>query len=186
MKRTVKRAKVKPPSKRGIPRRQVAPRTLEQFTAKPERFQKAWKQATHVISKMRSEGQSLRHAARDFGIDPRTVRRLAASALRKGANGRYAAKASDQLLRVLLVPTHDGAREIAVRGSRQASELAEYWVAAQRYLRTGDAKALKTFAGKRITAADGSEVPLLTKPSELDRLGSAGVLSFESIYAKVT
>ena len=133
---------------------------------------------------MRADGVSLRQASREFGLDPRTVVRLGGSALRKRANGRYKAKASDRLLRVLRVPTREGLREIAVRDSRQASQVAEYWNAVHRYLETGDDSALRKFRRKRITDANGVRVPLLTDLGELDRLGSAGVLSFESLYAK--
>ncbi len=133
---------------------------------------------------MRADGVSLRQASREFEIDPRTVVRLGRPALRKRANGRYKAKASDRLLRVLVVPTREGLREIAVRDSRQASQVAEYWNAVHRYLETGDDSALRKFRRKRITDANGVRVPLLTDFDELDRLGSAGVLSFESLYAK--
>jgi hypothetical protein len=71
-----------------------------------------------------------------------------------------------------------------VRDSRQASQVAEYWNAVHRYLETGDDSALRKFRRKRITDAKGTRVPLLTDLDELDRLGSAGVLSFESLYAK--
>ncbi len=163
--------------------KRVVPRTAEELFAKPDRFQDRWTRAAHVISKMRTDGVSLRRASREFGVDPRAVIRLAGSALRKRANGRYAAKASDRLLRVLVIPTKTGSDEIAVRDSRQATQLAEYWIAVHRYLQTGDASAIEKFRGKRITDASHKRIPLLTNLEELDRLASAGVLSFESLYA---
>jgi hypothetical protein len=75
-------------------------------------------------------------------------------------------------------------REIAVRESKQVSLLAEYWNALHRYLQTGDAAQLKTFQGKHIKDANGVDVPLPTDLAVLNRLGSAGVLSFESLYAR--
>jgi hypothetical protein len=84
-----------------------------------------------------------------------------------------------------VVPTHEGVGEIVTRDSRQASQLATYWIAVQKYLQTGDTSALSKFEGTNITDADGAQVPLLTDLEELDRLGSAGVLSFESLYAGV-
>lgn len=160
------------------------PRSADDLFARPRRFQDRWSRVTHVISKMRAEGVSLRQASREFEIDPRTVVRLGRPALRKRANGQYKAKASDRLLRVLVVPTREGLREIAVRDSRQASQVAEYWNAVHRYLETGDDSALRKFRRKRITDAKGVRVPLLTDRDELDRLGNAGELSFESLYAK--
>ena len=134
---------------------------------------------------MRTEGVSLPQASREFGIDPRTVAGLARPALKKGANGRYAAKANDSLLRILVIPNAEGLQEIALRDSRQATLLAEYWVAVQLYLETGDSSALRKIRRKTVTDSEGKRVRLITDLVELDRLGSAGVLSFESLYAKV-
>jgi hypothetical protein len=164
--------------------KRVAPRTAEEFFAMSKQFQDRWTRAAHVISKMRADGVSLRRASREFGIAPRMVRRLAGPALRKRPNGRYAAKPIDRLLRVLVIPTKQGPGEIAVRDSRQATQLADYWIAVHRYLQTGDASSIKKFRGKRVTDATGKRVRLVTDLNELDRLGSAGVLSFESIYPR--
>ncbi len=122
-------------------------------------------------------------ASREYGIDRRKVLRLAGSALRKTARGTYVAKRRDSLLRILVVPTPDRLREVALRDSRQASQLAEYWDAVQRYLQKGDDSALRKFRGKRIKDAEGKPIRLLTNLEELDGLGNAGVLSFESLYA---
>jgi hypothetical protein len=135
------------------------------------------------VSKMR-EGRSLRAAAREVGLSPDLLRRLAGRAIRKGTKGRYVVTANDQLLRVLVIPSPDGTREIAVRDSRVASRVAEYWNAVHRYLGRSDVAALAAFEGVSIRAADGVSVPLLTDRAALDRLANAGVLSFESIYAR--
>ena len=50
---------------------------------------------------------------------------------------------------------------------------------------TGDASRLKRFKGKYITDVGGKRFRYLTDLKELDRLGNAGVLSFESLYARV-
>jgi len=166
----------------------TVPRTAKQFSALPPRSQDRWIRVTHAVSKMRANRVSLREASREFGLDPRVVARLGKSALRKRKNGQYAAKRADKLLRILAIPAPDekgGKREIAVRDSRQATILGKYWAAVQKYLQTGDSSALNKFRGKRITDAGGKRVPLLTDLTELDRLGSAGVWSFESIYAQV-
>jgi hypothetical protein len=160
------------------------PQTAEQYFAQSTRFQDRWNRVTHVISKMRAEGVSLPEASREFGLDPRTVVRLGKPALKKRAHGRYSAKPTDNLVRVLLVPTGDGLREVAVRDSRQASLLAGYWAAVQKYLETGDASALRKIRRKTIVDANGKRVRLIKDLTELERQGSAGVLSFESLYAK--
>ena len=163
----------------------ITPRTAEQYFAKPPRLQELWNRITHVIAKMRAGKVSLHQASQEFGVDPRTVIKRGGSALKKSAKGRYEAKKSDRLLRVLVVPTHDGTREIAVRGSRSASLLGEYWSAAHKYLQTGDASGLKKFRGQKTWDINGKQIPFITDPAELKRLGSAGVFSFESMYARV-
>lgn len=162
----------------------VAPRTLDEFFAMPERLQDRWVRATHAVSKMRADRVSLPQAAREFRIDPRTVIRLSGSALRKGNNGRYVARATDRLLRVLEVLSEAGRREVGVRDSRQATLVAEHWNAVHRYLETGVQTALQKFRGKHIVDADRQRLTLLTDTAEIDRFGSAGVLSFESMYAR--
>lgn len=160
------------------------PQTAKQFFARPPAFQDTWAKVTHVISKMRSDRRSLRETSREFGLDPRIVTRLGKAALRKRKNGQYVAKRSDKLLRILAVPTPNGVREIATRDSRQATQLGKYWAAVQKYLQTGDASALAKFRRKRITDASGKKIALVLDTATLDQLGSAGVLSFESLYAK--
>jgi hypothetical protein len=166
-------------------KRLFAPRTAKQFFAKSQDFQDSWNRAVGVVSKMRAERVSLRHASRELDISPHSVLRLVRSALRKRRNGSFSARASDHLLRVLLVPTKNGLREITIRDSREASKLGEYWSAIRKYLQTGDDLDLQKFGRKKTTDASGKRVSLLTDLNELNRLGSAGVLSFESIYSRV-
>ena len=169
-----------------VKKKQTAPRTEAQYAAKPEKFKGTYDRVISTVAKMRTEKLSLAQASRETGVTPRTVRRWASSALRKRPNGTYAAKPSDNLLRLVRIPTLDGPREIAVRGSKQVRLLAEYSNALHRYLQTGDATKLKSFEGKFLTDASGVEIPLSVDLIALNRLGSAGVLSFESIYARTT
>jgi len=168
-----------PPSKHTF----VPPRTVEGFFAMSKQDQDLWSDIGQIVSEMR-DGASRRKASQKFARDPRIVQQLARPALRKLRNGRWAARSHDRLLRVLLIPTRKGLTEIGVRDSRQASLLGKYWTAVERYLQTGDASALREFRGRYIVDASGKRVSLLTNPREIDRLGSAGVLSFESLYAR--
>jgi hypothetical protein len=178
-------AKAKSPTARVRSKaRQTAPKTEAQYAAKPEKFKENWDRVLAVISKMRREKVSLTQASREVGIAPRTVTKWGSQALRRGINGKYSAKKQDSLLRVVLIRTAEGTRDIAVRGSKQVTLLAEYWNALHRYLQTGNAAQLKKFEGKHIKDANAVEVPLLTDLKILNRLGSAGVLSFESLYAR--
>ena len=86
--------------------------------------------------------------------------------------------------RILLIPSGEGVREISVSEAREARRLARYWNAVHHQLQTGDASRLQEFEGVQIKDAKGRKIPLLTDPKELDRLGSAGVLSFESLYVR--
>jgi hypothetical protein len=129
---------------------------------------------------------SVTKASQEYRLDRQTVLRLGKSALRKLGNGRYVAKAHDKLLRVLVIPTPKGRSEIAVRDSRDASVIGEYWDAVEAYRGKGDESKLRHFQGKRVRDASGKLVRLLTDTEELDRLANAGELSFESLYARAS
>lgn len=150
----------------------------------PEDSRDQWNRIAHAISKMRAERISLSQAAREFDLDRKLLIKLGRSALRKLKSGRYSAKRIDRLLRVLAVPTSKGPREVATRNSEQASLLGKYWSAVQRYLQTGDDSELRKFEGQSVIAQFGETFPLITNLFELDRLASAGVFSFESLYAR--
>jgi hypothetical protein len=159
------------------------PRTAEEFFAKSKRFQERWIRVTRAVSKMKSDDTSLRRASHEYGLDPRFVARSARSALRKRRNGRYAARAVDTLLRVVVIPTEQGLTEVPTRDSRQATELSRYSQAVQTYLETGDSAALQQFAGKDVLDIKGKRILLMTDPAQLNRFGGAG-LSYESFYAR--
>jgi hypothetical protein len=160
------------------------PRTAKQFFAMSKQAQGEWTKATSVVSEARATGTSPRKVSKKLGISFKTVLRLVGRAFRKQRNGRYAPRSTDKLLRVLIIPTRKGLREIVTRDSREATKAAKYWNAVHRYLTTGDASAVRQFKGKQITGANGSKIRLLTDLKELDRQANAGNLSFESIYAR--
>lgn len=164
-------------------RRAYKARSPEQIRRLSRRMQEARTRSLNALREMRTPGLSLYEAARAVGVDPRTVRRWTNPALQRGSNGRYAAKPSDRLLRLLVIPGPGGSREVAVRGSRKASELAKYAAAVQRFLSTGDAADLNEFDGRKILDANRKPIEFLTDLDMLELLGSAGVLSFESLYA---
>ncbi len=154
--------------------------------AKPKPRQATKLKLARVVTAMRSEDISLSRAAREESVSPATVLRHAKGALRKNSRGTYKARASDRLLRVLVLPTLEGLAEIATVDSRSASIVGEYWNAVNHYLETGDETELVRFHGVSIIDARGNAVPLLTDTDELERLGSAGILSFQSMYARVS
>jgi hypothetical protein len=164
-------------------RRPRLPKTLAQFDQLPRRSQLAIENVAHVVTRMR-EGVSLKSAAAEYSVDPRTVVKLGGSALRKTSGGRYAAKPSDGLFRPLVVPVHGGRIEVGVRSSRAASELSKRAIAQREYLATGDDTKLRKLRKTKVLDASGREVPFLTDEEELARQGDLGALSFESIYAR--
>ena len=158
------------------------PKSLAQYDTLPRRSQATIENVAHVVTRMR-EGASLASAAAEYGVAPRTVVRHGGPALRK-SGARYVAKGSDNLLRVLKVPVHGGEVEVAVRGSRAATAVAERLNAQRHFANTGDESQLRKLKRTKVLDASGREVPFLTDPDELERLGNLGMLSFESIYAR--
>jgi hypothetical protein len=158
---------------------------IEQFFALPERAREIQIAVANGVSLMRSDNLSAAAAARATGISPGVLKRRGRSALQKLQNGRYAANPHDDLARVVIVVSESkGPVEVATRDSRQASKAGKHSAAVQRYLETGDDSALRRLPRNYIIDAEGNRVDLLTDLDELDRLGSAGELSFESLYVR--
>ena len=159
--------------------------TVEQFFALGERNREIEIAVPNGISLMRARDLSASEAAQLVGIPRGTLIRRGGSALQKLDNGRYAAKPQDDLFRVVIVVSETrGPVEVATRDSREASKAGKHSAAVQRYLETGDDSALRQFKGQYITDAQGNRVALLTDLDELDEMGAAGELSFESLYPR--
>jgi hypothetical protein len=69
---------------------------------------------------------------------------------------------------------------VTVRSSKLASRIGDYWNAVDDYLRTGNADKLKEFEGKSIRVGK-SRLYFVTDLPTLDRIASAGEVSFEDI-----
>jgi len=156
---------------------------MDDYNAMSETDQHLWDDIGQITTAVR-EGVSLNQAAHKFAQDPRIVQRLAKPALRKLRNGRWAARRTDRLLRVLPLLAPEGIVEVALSESRQATVLGRYWNAVELYRDTGDGSRLQEFDGQYIIDAAGDRYPLLTDQRTLDRLASAGVLSFETFYGR--
>lgn len=136
--------------------------------------------ALAVLAAMRRKRRSLRAAAKDQSITPRTVLRFVGSAIfQKG--GRYRAKPFDRIPRVLDVPTPHGRVVMTIRDSRTASRIAEYSNALKAYSRGRDASVLEPFRGITFQA-QGVSHRLTTDTRTLDRLADSGDLAFENLY----
>lgn len=136
--------------------------------------------ALHALRLMRSEGVSLTAAVRRSHTSARTVKKYAGSALRH-VEGHYLARTGDTLPRMMRFVTRDGIIALRVRSSRQASRIARYWTAVQRYLLTGHTDALRAFRGRAVRTGKVG-YPFITDPRTLERLAQAGEVRFEELY----
>jgi hypothetical protein len=125
-------------------------------------------------------GDTLSKAARDNGVTARTVKRYAGSALvQSRAGGRIRATKSDRLVRYLQIPGPDGPRDITVRGSKAASEFANYKAAINRLL-AGDRHAMAKWHGRRIAG-----IELVTDTETLVEQARKGILPY-SLYRSLS
>lgn len=138
--------------------------------------------ALEVLSRMRTENLSLTRAAKKVETSARSVLKYAGSALKRNKAGRYQAKASDRLKRTLNFLTEDGKIPLETRSSRTASKISAHSLAAGRFLESGDPSGLAEFEGKTIRAGKIT-YSFITDPDILERLGNAGEVSFEDLYA---
>ncbi len=146
---------------------------------KSERNKLARDRALHTIAAMR-RGSSLSVAARENGVTARTIRKYAGSALMQDRPGaRIRATKSDRLVRYLQIPGLDGPREITVRGSKRASEFANYKAAVNRLLR-GDRNAMAPWHGKKIAG-----IELVTDTETLVDQARKEILPY-SLYRSLT
>ena len=160
------------------------PRGAAAFQGKSQAFQEKLTRVANTVSKMRTEKLSLAQASKEFHVSPTTVVRWGRSGLKKAASGRFAAKKSDRIPRLMVVLTAGGKQEIVVQDSKQATILGEHWNTVGKYVREGDTKGLLKLGDKHVVDADGVKHLLLTNTSELNRQAGAGNLSFESIYGR--
>src|SRR5580700_9865982 len=137
-----------------------------------KRQAQARERSLRALSAMR-HGASISGAGRENGVTPRTIRRYVGSALVQDRPGtRIRAAKSDSLVRYLQIPGLNGPIEISVRGSKAASEVANYKAAVNRLLR-GDRNALVPWHGKRIAG-----VGLATDPKRLVDQADKGLLPY--------
>jgi hypothetical protein len=94
----------------------------------------------------------------------------------------YKALGYDQLTREMRFLTPKGVSALPIRSSASASRIGEYWNAVHRYLDKGQNDELRKFRRKAVTVR-GKRHPFVTDEALLDRLGNAGQVRFEDLYA---
>jgi len=138
--------------------------------------------ALEVLSLMRTEKLSLSRAARVAGTSPRTVIQYVGKALGKSNGRRYNAKPFDRLKRTLNFITESGVIAVDTRSSKTATRIAKYFAAVDRCLNDGNIEGLRAFEGESIVVGK-IRYPFVTNLGILTRLGNAGVIEVEGIYA---
>jgi hypothetical protein len=140
----------------------------------------AYPKVLEVLSRTR-RGESLTAASRAVGVAPDTVLRYAGSAFTR-ENGRWKPKPTDRLSRQMRFLDARGAVPVEPASSKEATKLARYWKAVDRYLKTGDDRDLRRFARMRLRTRQKTSLSFLTDRHQLKRLGYAGELRFEDLY----
>lgn len=138
--------------------------------------------ALHALGDMRRDGVSLTTAAKNHHITAATVRKWVGTAIRQDQRGRYHATASDRLTRRLEFFTPEGRIAVSVRGSRNASRVAQHHNAVKHYLDTGDAEGLQAFQDRTLLVGK-QRLPFLTDLDILERVVPAEP-SFDSFYVR--
>lgn len=125
-------------------------------------------------------GDTLSKAARENGVSIRTIKRYVGSELvQERPGGRIRATKSDRLIRYLQIPGPDGPRDISIRGSKVASQFAQYKGAINRLL-AGDGKAMAAWHGKKIAG-----IELITDEKTLISQARKEILPY-SLYRSLT
>jgi hypothetical protein len=145
--RSMKRAKTIKQNKRGEEPKGRKSRLLHPSNSA------ARERALRALAAMR-RGYTLSRAARDNGVTVRTIKRYVGPALvQDRPGGRIRTTKSGRLVRYLQIPGPDGPRDITVRGSKAASQFANYKAAINRLLR-GDRDAMAAWQGKKIAGIE--------------------------------
>jgi hypothetical protein len=144
-----------------------------------ERQMLARDRALHALADMR-HGASISRAAHDNGVTLRTMKRYVGSALSQDRpGGRIRPTRSDRLVRYLQIPGLHGPIDITAHGSREASDIASYKAAVNRFL-AGDRNALAPWHGKKI-----ADIELITAGRTLKSLADKDSLPY-SLYRSLS
>jgi hypothetical protein len=162
------------------PKREIKRRSKKLKPEISDRSFEAKNRAFHVIARMRRDGLSLQHAAREENTTSATVRKHLPAALRRSKSGQWVATKSDCYLRFLSLPGPHGPVMVRARGSKQAQFGSAYLASLSRWQRTEKAYELGSFHGKKV-----GDFKLITASRTLRALRDAGVLQLDSLYASM-
>jgi len=144
-----------------------------------ERSLSARDRSLHALNDMR-HGASISQAAHDNGVTTRTIKKYVGSALiQDRPGGRIRPTKSDRFVRYLQIPGPQVPVEIRAHGSKEATEVARYKAAVNRFL-GGDLKALEPWRGRKIAG-----VELVTDRQTLKGLAQDELLPY-SLYRSLS
>ena len=123
-----------------------------------------------VLSHARKSNQSLTRLARERKISVRSV--LRATDGFKKVGGRWMAKKTDRIPRIMKINEDGKERWIEIRDSRSASLIGKYHSAVREYLDTGNTAVLAEFKGKRVKDSSGKWHTLETNPNALKEINT--------------
>jgi hypothetical protein len=155
-------------------------RNLKEYSARPHAEKLRREKALKALGLVR-RGLSLRSAAKQLETPPQSVVSIVGSALKKD-RGRYVPTKGDRRLRVMVIPTRQGPKEVAFYSFATAQKISRYDEAVKALSLRGDYGPIQRLKDTKIFA-NGEWIELLTDIDELERLDRSHALSFESIYA---
>jgi hypothetical protein len=155
-------------------------RNLKEYSALPHAEKLRREKALKALGLVR-RGLSLRSAAKQLETPPQSVVSIVGSALKKD-RGRYVPTKGDRRLRVMVIPTRQGPKEVAFYSFATAQKISRYDEAVKALSLRGDYGPIQRLKDTKIFA-NGEWIELLTDIDELERLDRSHALSFESIYA---
>lgn len=133
----------------------------------------------------RNPGLTFTKAARDRGIDPRSVRKHIPSVFKKDSSGRIKVRNTDRIRQTLYIPTaKPGIQKAVQTKSSRERRLVGRWLAAVNSAGRGDYSKLKRFPKKQ--SVGGTRLPTGTK--EIQRILNALAEEespFEGLYRSV-
>jgi len=156
-------------------------RNLDFRTLRP-RQRETYQRVARGITESRWTGKNPRLALREMGTSLETGLAFAPEAFEQLPDGTYRVRGTDDLVRILRMPTASGVTDFETRSSLVASEVARYDNAIEAWL-GGNPYPLREFRNRRLVLDDGRRVDFLTDEDVLLKLARRGELSFESIYA---
>ena len=151
---------------KGVPK----PVSSRSWNTLSPREQLARERALEVLSHARRSGQSLSRLSREHKISAEAV--LKATNSFEKVKGRWKAKKTDKISRIMAINENGKELFIEVTDSRYATIIGKYHSAVKEYLNTGNTEVLAEFEGKKVKDSSGKWHTLETNPSAIREINA--------------